>query len=273
MIVRLEGNSPERFLNLCNFHGISMWNLEYKNDTYQCCMYIRDFKRLHGVIRKTGQRVRILSKVGMPFFLYRNKRRKAAAMGIVLFFVLLYGLSLFVWNIGFEGNRAYTDEVLLNFLHEQGYHHGMLLKTVQCETLEKAIRNAYGNITWISVRLDGTRLIVQVKENDLNIGIEEQEGDIIKEGADLVATHDGIVRYIATRHGTPRVHVGDTVEKGTVLVSGVLEIVDDYGTVLTTHTVVPEADVVIEYEIEYYEELSRFYMERVYEEEKVHPFL
>lgn len=273
VIVCLEGNSPERFLNLCSFHGIFIWNLEHKNGTYQCCMYISDFKRLHGIIRKTGQKIRIISKVGIPFFLYRNRRRKAAAMGIVLFFVLLYSLSLFVWNIGFEGNQAYTDEVLLNFLHEQGYHHGMLLKTVQCEKLEKAIRNAYGNITWVSVRLDGTRLIVQIKENDLNTGTEEQEENMIKDGSDLVATHEGIVRYIATRHGTPKVHVGDEVKKGTVLVSGTLEILDDYGVVLTTHTVVPDADVIVEYEVEYYEELSRYYMERVYEDENIHSFL
>ncbi len=273
VVIRLDGNSPERFLNLCCFHNIAIWNLEYKNDTYQCCTYINDFKRLHGIIRKTGQRVKIIDKVGLPFFIYRNRRRKAALMGIVLFFVLLYGLSLFVWNIGFEGNQIYTDEVLLNFLHEQGYHHGMMLKTVECEALEKEIRNKYGNITWVSVRLDGTRLIVQVKENDLKIGIEEQEEDMIREGSNLVATHDGIVRYIATRKGTPKVHIGDIVEKGTVLVSGTLEIKDDYGTVLTTHPVVPDADIVIEYEIEYYEELSRHYVERIYEEETVRPFL
>lgn len=269
MVLRLEGNAPERFLNLCKYHDIFMWNLEYKNDNYQCCMYIRDFKRLRNIIRKTGQKVSILAKVGMPFFLYRNRRRKAAAMGIVLFFVLLYSLSLFVWNIGFEGNRMYTDEELLHFVQEQGYSHGMLLKDVECEVLEKAIRNQYGNITWVSVRLDGTRLIVQVKENELKI----EEHEKLLEGSDIVASQDGIVRYIATRQGTPRVHVGDVVEKGMVLVSGVIEIIDDYGTILTTHPVEPDADVRIEYEVEYFEELSRTYMERVYKEENKRPFL
>lgn len=273
LTVRLEGDSPERFLNLCSFHGISIWNLECRQGVYQCCMYAKDFKSLRMIIRKTGKKVRIISRTGVPFFLHRNRKRKAAVVGIVLFFFILYVLSLFVWNIGFEGNQKYTDQVLLDFIQSKGYHHGMTLKSVRCEALEKEIRNTYSDITWVSVRLDGTRLIVKVKENENSQSQEEEPAQEEKTGKDLVAANSGIVRYIATRQGTPKVHVGDTVEKGAVLVSGTLEIFDDYGTLLTTHPVAADADIVIEYEEEYKEELSRIYMEKNYEETQTRPFL
>ena len=54
-----------------------------------------------------------------------------------------------------------------DFLSESGIEPGMKKNKVDIEALEKAIRNEYNIITWTSARIEGTRLIIQVRENDL----------------------------------------------------------------------------------------------------------
>ena len=44
--IKVEGYSPERFLNLCNVHKILIWGIDSQNLIYE--MYVRagDFKKI-----------------------------------------------------------------------------------------------------------------------------------------------------------------------------------------------------------------------------------
>ena len=54
--IRVEGYSPERFLNLCCYHGISLWNLRPAKGAYEMNIRVRDFRRLRPLARKSRQR-------------------------------------------------------------------------------------------------------------------------------------------------------------------------------------------------------------------------
>lgn len=60
--------------------------------------------------KKAGVRLFLRKKYGLPFFLFRNRKRKPLAAGFVCFFLFLYGLSFFIWDISFEGNLRFTDQ-------------------------------------------------------------------------------------------------------------------------------------------------------------------
>ena len=123
--VRLIGNMPERFLNLCAANQIFLWNLLSDEGSYLLSMSIQDFRRLKPLCRKSGCTLHIVEKHGMPFFFYQNRKRKGFFIGIFLFAGLLYLLSCFIWNIHVDGNHANSTYAILAFLEQNGVHHGI----------------------------------------------------------------------------------------------------------------------------------------------------
>lgn len=240
--IRLTDGSPERFINLCNYKGIRLWNLTRVDEAYECCLRIRDFRQINDIARKARVRLRILEKCGFPCFLFRNRRRKAWAAGLLTAFLVLYACSLFLWNISFEGNTKYTDFALRKFLRESGYREGILIDGIVCEEIEKQLRIAYNDITWVSAEISGTCLKIQIKENE----VSGQEASV-SSPQDIRAGTDCTITSIVTRAGVPQVKAGDTVAAGDLLIGGTIELKNDSGDVTGSHSVMADGDIVGSY--------------------------
>ena len=183
-------------------------------------------------------------------------------------------MSGFIWAIEVEGNYFVTTDVFYDFFMENGFEVGMKKKDVDIERLEKAIRTKFEIVTWTSAQIDGTRLLIQVKENDL-ISVEERR-DFAKEGEgmDLVAEKEGEVVSIITRSGIPRVTAGMKVNKGDILVEGGVPIYNDDGTVKRYDYCVADADIMLRCVYELEEILKEKYEHKQYTgREEEHPFL
>lgn len=238
--VKLTGHFPERFFNLCGQGEIEVWNISCADHEYECCMTVKGFFDCRPLAKKAGIRLKLLKKQGLPFFFYRNRKRKLWAVGFFSFFIILYLCSLFIWDIEFRGNLRHSNQELLHFLETEEISCGIRKGEIDCEKLEGRIRSQYPDVTWACARVKGTRLYVHIKENDVVLTVPEKE----KAAADLAAAADGEIVSMVVRSGIPMVHPGDTVEKGQVLVSGRIPITDDAGTVVSEHTVRADADIV-----------------------------
>lgn len=245
--IRLSGYSPERFFNLCSAGGIEIWNLKYQNGTCEFYMTLKGYRSCKAFVRKAKVRLRILKKLGLPFFLYRNRKRKLLFTGFFSFFLLLYVMSLFIWDISFDGNYRYTDEVLTRYFKEQDIRYGMFRKAISCDDIEAGIRNQFPEITWVSARVSGTRLLVKIKENEVLSGIPEKEDF----PCDLVAARAGTITGMIVRQGVPQVKIGDTVEAGQLLVSSGVPITNDAEELVRTEYVHAEADIHAETKYQY----------------------
>lgn len=243
--IKVWGTSPERFMNLCSNKDILLWDITKDRDAYYMCIHLKSFYRLRGIVRKTGTKVAILKRYGLPFLLPEVFRRKFFMIGLVLsilFWIISY---FFVWDIELEGNYSITDDLFYSFLDEQSVVIGMKKNSLDIENLEKEIRKAFTQITWISAKLDGTRLIISVKENDAPI---LQEEIVMTTGKDLVAEYNGTIVSMIVRKGVPQVSIGDVVEKGSILVEGKIPILNDDGTVREYQYVQSDADIIMEYQ-------------------------
>ena len=125
LCIRINGNSTERFLNACRYRGIRLWGLNAVHGAYEMNISIRDFKKLKPVIRKTGTKVVIVKKFGLPFSLYRRRKRKLFFVGAFLSIFLVFWMSRYIWNIDIEGNISRTDETLIEFLKTKSVQSGM----------------------------------------------------------------------------------------------------------------------------------------------------
>lgn len=262
LYVKIYGFSPERFLNLCNSKGIGIWNLHKLEDGYIFHVRVRDYLQLKPIVRKTKTMPYVKKRVGLPFFLKRIRKRKGYVIGVLLFIVLLFNLSLFIWDISIQGGSKHTPEALLKFLHTQNIYTGIKKDKIDCQEIEENIRLTYKDISWVSAEIKGTRLIIQITETNMPVPKETVEVP-----SHIVATRNGIVTSIITRRGTPLVKVGDVVKRGDILVSGVVEVKDDFDTVINRKSVIAEADVVCKSYYPYEDSFYLDYIDKIYTNE------
>ena len=259
--IRVSGFSPERFMNLCSNKGILFWKIEREGDVYYMNIHLDGFRALRPIVRKTGTKVAVLERCGLPFFLPKLFRRKAFIGGLMLAVAFWMVSSLFIWDIQTAGNYRITDDVFNTFLRKQQVTVGMKKNELDIGVLEKQIRRTFPEITWASARLSGTKLLIEIKENDAPI-ITQQEA--AEEGSELVTDYDGTVVAIIVRSGVPKVKVGDTVAKGDVLVAGNVPVYNEDATVREYLYVDADADIWLEHALSFSARLPFDYVQKEY---------
>lgn len=292
--IRVSGCSPERFLNLCRYHGIYLWGLNPVGTAYEMYVTLNGFRKIRPIVRKTQVRIKLVKRYGFPFLLHKYRKRTLFVPGILVCMILLTIYSSCIWDIHFEGNEKWTDEVLLEFLETTNVHPAMGKHQVDCAQIVRDIRKTYDDIVWVSASIDGCCLKIQIKENEDTFREENKKSDTSQEQnenqeqnvnqqqdtdkepmedrqdtpVDLVAEQDGIITDIITRNGVPQVHIGDEVKKGDVLVSGRVEVLNDAQEVIGYQYQHSDADIFADTQMEYREEVSVTYRKKRYDKKK-----
>ena len=264
VLVHLTGYAPERFLNMCGKRNILIWNLKAAEDGYLFYISVEAYKSLKPILKKTRTQARILEKYGLPFFMFRYRRRKMFALGVILFVGMLFYTSRFIWNIEVNGNSYLSEETILEFLKEENADFGTKISEIDCAKLEETLRSDYPEVIWTSIKIYGTKLTVDIQESLLpeqSYGIKEEEV------CDIVAAKDGIIIHMITRQGTPVAKVGEEVMTGDTLVSGEIVIESDFGEVAGYLYERADADVKAQVTYLYEEVISSKYQEKIYDEE------
>lgn len=256
--VCLGGFSPERFLNLCMARQIRVWNLRFQDGRYFFFIPLGDFYKVRPLARKARARLRVTGRYGLPFFLHRNRNRKLFAAGVAGFFLVLFVMSRFIWNITLEGNYRFSDDTLLHYLAQQEIRYGVRKRGIDCESLEESIRSSFPDIIWVSAQISGTRLMIKVKENDGMRSIPVKD----ETPRNLVAEKDGVITRMIVRSGKAQVKPGDEVKRGQVLVSGIVPIYNDAEELVNRQYVRAEADIYAQTQERYTERISKFTTER-----------
>ena len=244
--VKVWGYSVERLLNLCGNHDVLVWDIEDHGDYHTMRMSVAGFFALKPLLKKTGTKAAVLGKYGLPFFVSKMCRRKLFVAGLICCILFWCLASRFIWDIRIEGNFALTEDVLMDYLEEKGVHTAMKKSALEIETLEQALREDYDLITWTSVQLRGTTLLIHIKENEMPVYDNRNKAET-ERGMDLVAEKEGVVTYIITRSGVPKVTCGDSVQKGDVLVSGAVPVYNEDTTVRRYQYVEADADITLSY--------------------------
>ena len=129
--------------------------------------------------------------------------------------------------------------MLTGQLRELGVCYGMPKRGVDCDRIEEELRSRCPRIVWVSAHVSGTRLQIRIRENETADGIPLRE----ESPRNLVAETAGTVVSILVRAGKAAVQPGDEVEKGQILVEGMLPVTNDSGEVERTLFVRADADI------------------------------
>ena len=271
--VRITGDSCERFLNLCVNHEISFCRICRDQDGYTSIMMAGDFLKIKRLVKKSGVHIRIVQKSGMPFFLKQHRKRKLLLLGWIWCCFFLYLLSQHIWKIEIHGNQEITREQLMQYLNDSSIGYGSAKKNIDCKQTAADIRNAFPKVTWVAVRKQGTLLKIDLKENtDQSYSVLPEETSFDSSGSSLVAACDGTVTDMVIRSGVACVAIGQEVQKGDLLVSGIIPVTNDENEVVAQEYVNADADIVLEISDTYTSIISREQMQILFSEEVKHRY-
>lgn len=281
----VTGEETLRFVNLCRNNGIKLRHLIRKENAIQMEIDAENFKKLRPLVRKTHVKIHILNRHGPAFFFYRHKRRWWFLLGMTVFAGMIYILSLFVWQIDIDGNRKYTDALILQALAQMDVKTGCRKSEIDLPEIEEELRIMYNEITWVSASITGTKLQIELREGDLKISgssgggqtgnvkrVENRENNPKTQNgesetdlpANLVADEDAIITNLVVRRGTVAVRYGDEVKKGDVLIEGKVYIYNEDETLKKVDYLTAEGDVFGKYQELYEKHYQRKHEVRSY---------
>lgn len=216
-----SGGFPERFFNLCSANGITVWDAKVTNGCLTAKTDIRGYKRIRLCARRSGMRIRIKEKRGMPFLLKPYKKRKGLLAGIAASAVLLVFLNSAVWTVSVDGNEKYTDGQILKIAEDYGIYAGARKKDIDIKQIREDIKTSVPGLSWFSVNMDGCHISLEVSELKGENEIYDRTTP-----CNIVSQDDGEVIKLDAYEGTPEVSPGSAVTKGDLLISGVTEKAD-----------------------------------------------
>lgn len=230
LVIKVEGLSLEKFINLCLRQGVHLWKIKRSDYTsLTACISISGFKKLHSIRRVVRCRITILDKRGFPFLAYKFRNRRMLVVGMLLFIVILYGLGSFIWVVEVEGTIKTDPQYIAKKLEEYGIKSGAFKRGIDTWTTENRMLIEIPELSWISIEIKGVKAIARVIEATKAPALVNKDVP-----CNIVAAKDGIIERVIALEGESMVKRGDTVRQGQLLVSGIIEH-EDTGVIRYVH--------------------------------------
>lgn len=217
--ISIEGYYIERFINICKKRNITIWNLKRnKNTMLFFNVRIKEFKEVCKIVKQLNCKLKIRSKKGLPFLMYKYKKRKTFAI-LLIIVVFIIGLSsMYVWNLDIieENNQELPN--IRQDIEEAGIKLGTLKSKINSKEIINKIRLKRNDVAWMGIEKKGTNIIVKLVKAD-------QKPEIVdtNEYCNIVSDKTGVITKINAQNGTANVKVGDTINKGDILINGWME--------------------------------------------------
>ncbi len=210
------GGFCERFINLCSREGLLLWDVSYKKSSLAACMRAKDYKHIRSPAKRSGMRVKITRKRGLPFVAYRNKARVGLLAGFAVLLIFVAFMSSIVWEVEVVGNIGVSSEKIVEILNGEGIKIGVFKSGIDIAPVEKSLLAKLPEISWLSVNILGSKVQVEVRETQKGPEIIDLETPV-----NVIAKKDGIIKKIEINIGTKTVQLEQVVLKGDLLISGV----------------------------------------------------
>lgn len=214
--VVVRGEGMERLINELSKQNVEIWNLKSLTDrTMEMNIGVADFFQLRPLLKRTGCRIQIKERAGLPFFMMRLWRRKGFLFGFSIFIAIIFCLSSLVWDIKVVGNdKIATEDVLIAAQKEGIYHFQWIFRLPEQDKLSANLTRNLPGSSWVGVSRTGTSITIQVVE------ATEPTKELLNP-RHFISKSDGIVTYIYAEKGQPEVKKNERVKKGQILISGI----------------------------------------------------
>jgi len=216
--VSITGKGIERLMNQFIRNGISFRNVKKMDEqTIMAEIFVEDISAIRATMRKSGCKLFFHQKKGGPFLLKKMWRNSGFVLGLIAFLCIIMVLSNMVWKIDVKGATPYMSHRIMKELDAMGVQKGKLKFVLDDpDTIQRKLTEKIQDLTWVGVEVKGTAYHFQVVEKNIPKVVEQTSP------GNIIAKKKAVVTYMFVEKGQPLVKVHDFVQRGQLLVSGVI---------------------------------------------------
>lgn len=216
--IKVTGTHLERFINICTCENINIWNVKARgNHTLTACVSVKGFFLLKNICRKTGTKIHILSKKGMPFLSLRLRKRVGLIIGFAIFILASVWLFSNVWYIDADSSTSIPREELIRQLELAGVEKGTPLRQIDPNKVQAHMLSLNPRLAWAWPHVRGNSLYLEVREK---VAVP----DILPTNpCNVIASHSGLITSMLVKEGRHVVTENMYVSEGQLLVGGVMD--------------------------------------------------
>lgn len=218
VIFEIRGAYGEKFITLSMKEEVDLWEIRRVSPgIIRAKAFLFSRKRLDLLARKSGVTLEYCSAKGLPQFLKRYRLRPGLFLGGGLYVTVLILLSCFVWSVEIPNADPIRAAQIRSVLLEEGFGVGTFSPSVDYKELKYRLMLSSPEISFVSVNMEGVRAVVDVR---FASQLPEKIHD--KTPCNIVASRDGQIVSMLVLNGVRYAQKGQTVQKGDLLVGGIV---------------------------------------------------
>lgn len=219
-IYTLKGADPEGCLNRFNGEGISVWNIQRQDAlSLSFTTWAGKDRQILALSEKAYCQGACIQKMGLKEDLTKLLHRPFLLFSVLSAILLSFLMEGLIWKVHIDAGDRETAGEIRYVLMDLGVGVWSKSKAADPQKLRYALLNRIPELSWVAVNPKGGKLTV------LALPKEEQEEGTDSTPGNLVAVRDGVITESVVLEGMSLVKVGQSVQKGQILVSGI----EDYG--------------------------------------------
>ncbi|MCI7332427.1 MAG: sporulation protein YqfD [Mollicutes bacterium] len=203
--------NSNKFLNYLVYHSIYYEDLTL-NDNYILTIDYEDYKKI-----SRRYKTKIIKYYGKRFIINYLDTNKYMLISLFISFLVLYLLTNTIFKININTNDEKLYNLINNSLKENNisiYKRKKSFKELK-KIKDKILKNNEDSLEWIEIKEKGC-----IYNVELTARVKNKENNSDNNPKDIVASKDGLIKYITSSSGVKLKDVNDYVKKGEVLISG-----------------------------------------------------
>lgn len=218
-VLEVRSAAPERVVNLCAANGVPFWGVDWRGeDTLRLTTTRAGERQLREIAGELAAEIHIVRRTGLPEVWRRVRRRYVLLAAAALLPVVLAVGGGFIWTFEVSGADTVPEEQILQALERCGVKIGTRGVGLDQDALRNRALPLLPDVVYLTVNVRGCTARVQVVERTRPPHLYRDS-----DKQDLVAAKSGLVTEVRALDGVSCVKVGDTVEAGQLLISGVAD--------------------------------------------------
>ena len=224
LTLRITGASPQWMMNRLAEKGIAFWDVCWLDPfTLRLCVFKKDREKAERCAAKAMCDCILEEEKSFSESVSGLKKRPLLIISALIAIIIITVLPQYVLFYQVVGNETVETEAILRALDEIGVGFAVRGTQIKPQWIKDHVLNMIPDLEWITVTQNGCRAQVIVRERTHRPATKTRKGL-----ANVIATQSGIITEQSVYAGQPLYKEGDTVNKGDVLVSGLVDLERTY---------------------------------------------
>ncbi len=217
-LVRIKTPTKTKILLKLNKINVSIRNISYQDKYLYFEVLSSDIKRIKKYL--ISEKIEIIDEIGIYKLKKELKKNLLFIISLIFGVIIFLILSNVIVKVNVVHSNSQLRELLYDALSSRGVKNVTFKKSYdEYEKIIESIKNEYKDrIEWLEIDVKGMVINVRVEERIQN------EINKTYDTCHIVASKSGVITNILTKKGVAEVKINDHVNKGDILINGMIKL-------------------------------------------------